>query len=91
MPLSEEERRRLAELESGLTEDDPELAKELEAGPAQVRQPDTSGCKLALLAGLLLILVGSTGQLPVIGITGFLLMFAGACCLLKEQRSRKRN
>ncbi|WP_035781623.1 DUF3040 domain-containing protein [Arthrobacter sp. H14] len=92
MPLSEEERRRLAQLELQLIKDDPKLAKELESATAhQQSRIDTSACKLILLAGVLLILVGTTGQLPFIGATGFLLLGAGAYCLFRKKGARKRN
>ncbi|MGF9661908.1 DUF3040 domain-containing protein [Arthrobacter crystallopoietes] len=75
MALSEEERKRLEELERDLTKDDPALARELAPGPSD----DSAGrlavlCILAAVAGLVLLIIGIATQTIVVGVLGFLLM-----------------
>jgi Protein of unknown function (DUF3040) len=79
MPLSEEERRRLRELEQELEEDDPALARRLRRHGAR----DRSGARkvyglLAVVAGFAVIIAGVATQLTVLGVVGFLLAGTGA-------------
>jgi hypothetical protein len=76
LALSEEERRRLEELERELTAEDPGLARELSPGSGVSGTP----VFLAVLAagmGLVLLIIGLASQLRVMGVAGFLLMGVG--------------
>lgn len=91
MPLSEEERKRLAELEQELAKNDPELAQELESGKVHFRLTVSSvAAGLAALVGMLLILVGISTQLIIVGVLGFVIMGAAAYWFLSKRRPRRR-
>lgn len=83
MPLSDEERRRLQELEKELTAEDPDLARELrDEGPS-----DRTGARkiyglLTIVAGFALVIAGISTQLTVLGVIGFLAAGAGAYLFL---------
>jgi Mg2+/citrate symporter len=85
--LSEEERKRLAELEQELVQNDPELAQELESGKVH-RRPALSSVAAVLtaLAGMLLIVVGIAAQLIVIGVLGFIIMGMAAYWIVRKRR-----
>jgi hypothetical protein len=79
MALSDEERRRLEELEQELAAADPDLDRELKAGLSR----GSAAARivygvLAALAGLAVVIAGSITRLTVLGAVGFLLMVAGA-------------
>ncbi|MCO4263951.1 DUF3040 domain-containing protein [Pseudarthrobacter sp. MDT3-26] len=87
MPLSDRERKQLEELESGLAADDPRLAEELSTGSVGLRfgRRIYLGA-IACLIGLVLLIVGVSTQIIVVGVGGFLLMGAGTY-LLVDKRS----
>ncbi|EMY34420.1 hypothetical protein D477_009720 [Arthrobacter crystallopoietes BAB-32] len=89
MPLSEEERKRLEELEQALSADDPGLAHKLgsaRGGRVPGRIAVTS--ILISVAGLALIIVGIATQITIIGVLGFLVMGAGAYRLVGNRLFR---
>jgi ABC-type multidrug transport system fused ATPase/permease subunit len=91
VPLSEEERKRLAELEQELATNDPELAQKLESGKVHFRPTVSSiAAGLAALVGMLLILVGISTQLIIVGVVGFVIMGAAVYWLLNRMRPRRR-
>lgn len=86
MPLSDRERKKLEELESGLAADDPRLAEELSSGSVGVRfGPRIYLGALSCLAGIVLLIVGVSTQLIVVGVGGFLLMGVGTYLLLEKR------
>lgn len=79
MPLSDDERRRLEELEKQLSAQDPSLARDLEDGKPADRVPRRRVfASLAVLVGLALVIAGVVMKMPVIGVIGFVLQCAGA-------------
>ena len=82
MPMSDEERRLLRELELRLIADDPHLAMELLSGYPARRVPDglVAGTAVCLL-GLLLVMAGVGGQAAAAVVVGVLLLALGACIL----------
>src|SRR4051794_28589896 len=79
MGLSDEERRRLEELERELMANDPQLAQEL--GSGRVRRRPAARMVLGVLTvliGLVLLIVAIATRLTAVGVIGFLLMGAGA-------------
>jgi UPF0716 family protein affecting phage T7 exclusion len=85
--LSEEERKRLAELERELVQNDPELAQELESGKVH-RRPARSlvAAVLTALAGLLLIVIGIATQLILVGVLGFIIMGMASYWIVSKRR-----
>jgi uncharacterized membrane protein HdeD (DUF308 family) len=87
MGLSDEERRRLRELEEELYAEDPALARKLGRNSSL----NTSGTRkvyglLAVVAGFAVLVAGVTAQLTVVGVLGFLLVCAGAYIFLGGYR-----
>lgn len=78
MPLSDEERRRLEKLEQDLAASDPDLNLELQSGQLRGMATRAVFGILAALAGFTLVIAGIITQVTIIGVTGFLLMGAGA-------------
>jgi hypothetical protein len=95
MPMSEEERRLLKELELGLIADDPHLAMELLSGyPSRQFSAGFYYGSAAGLLGLALFIAGLSGPEIGVGVTGFLLMALGACLALQKHpfsRGRRRG
>lgn len=88
--LSDEERRSLEELERDLAATDPDLALELKSGRLRGAMARTSGGVLALVGGFVMVIVGITTQLVVLGVVGFLLASTGAYLLLAGSSLRRR-
>ena len=83
MPMSEEERRLLKELELGLIADDPHLAMELLSGYPARRFPAGlfTGSAVCLI-GLVLLMAGIGSEGPAAVVLGILLLGLGACLVL---------
>lgn len=78
MALSDEERKRLDALAEQLSEEDPRLTRKL-GGSSGSRPPHrVTSAVLAVLAGLALVIIGVSLQLPAVGVLGFALQCAGA-------------
>jgi uncharacterized membrane protein len=87
MPLSEYEQRVLEQMERALTSDDPRLANTLQSAE---RHPVWRYVVafLAVAAGLLLLVLGAASSQWIVGIAGFVVMFAGVMFALMRRRSR---
>jgi ABC-type multidrug transport system fused ATPase/permease subunit len=91
VPLSEDERKRLAELEQELVKNDPELAQELKSGRVHFWPAVSSvAAGLTALVGMLLIVVGISTQLIIVGVLGFIIMGAAAYWIFSKRRPRGR-
>jgi hypothetical protein len=78
MPLSEHEQKLLEQLEKQLHEDDPKFASQMGSVPG--RSWSTRHLVmgvLATLAGVLLLLVGVSTQIIIVGVVGFVVMGGG--------------
>lgn len=87
MPLSEEERRQLEELERDLAAEDPRLAQELVSG--SVRHTFSASSYfgvVACLMGIVVLIAGIGTQITLVGVGGFLLMGVGAYLLLDKKQ-----
>ncbi len=91
MPLSEDDQRRLDEIERALQRDDPKFAagRSLE----RLRQRRLVAAGAVVLIGMVLLVVGlavTQAALPVgviISVTGFLFMVGGAAVLIRRRRA----
>ena len=82
MPLSDRERKLLAEMEQALSADDPQLSSTLTGTrtfPGRTRVLTGVG---ALLLGLVIILGGLISQTVLVGILGFLIALSGLITVL---------
>ena len=83
MPLSDEERKRLEELERDLAAEDPKLAHHLQTGPwPRLRRAHVTLGLLTAIIGVAVLILGVMAQLTLVGIAGFLLMCTGAVWIL---------
>lgn len=91
MPMSEEERRLLKELELGLIAEDPHLAMELLSGyPSRRFRPGILYGSAAGLLGLALLIAGTGNQVIGLAIAGGLLMVLGVCLALGKRTFHRR-
>jgi hypothetical protein len=88
MPLSEYEQRVLDQMERQLASDDPRLANTLtQRGRRVVLRYVMASVGAA--GGLLLLVLGAATDRPLLGVLGFLLMFAAVAYVFAAPRSRK--
>jgi hypothetical protein len=86
MPLSEQEQRLLDEMERSLYHND---ADDVTTVGARRGRPNYTAVVLGILAGVLglaLLVVGVIVHQPIVGILGFVLMFAGALVAIAPPR-----
>lgn len=90
MPLSEDEKRILAEIEEGLYRSDPSLSRDIAQGPKDV---DSVRLIRLSISGLItgLVLIAITVGIPLISFVGFLMMFASALMLERALSKLNRN
>ncbi|CAB4738003.1 unannotated protein [freshwater metagenome] len=84
MPLSDHEKRMLAEMEAALVADDPKLVSTLNG---RERSPKASKALLgffAILGGIAVLFAGLIAQVIALGIAGFLVSLAGLVVLLSN-------
>jgi hypothetical protein len=91
MPLSEDDQRRLDEIERGLQRDDPKFAALQSLDRRRRRRMIAAG--VVVLIGVVLLVVGLvlTNAAPVVGVfisvSGFLFMVGGAAVLIRRRRA----
>jgi hypothetical protein len=86
MPLSEQEQRLLDEMERSLYHND---ADDVTTVGARRGRPNYTAVVIGVLAGVIglgLLVVGVTIRQPVVGILGFVIMFAGALVAIAPPR-----
>jgi hypothetical protein len=76
MPLSEHEKRLLAQMEEALAVDDPRLVSAL-SGPSKVSRNRVFIAIALLLTGLATLFAGLVAQITIIGVVGFMIALAG--------------
>lgn len=87
MPLSDEEKRLLAQMEAALAADDPKLAENLRGGRRRTLSRRSAGLAgIAFFVGLAA-LVGGLQIHPAVSVLGFLLMLAGAVVAVSAWRN----
>lgn len=88
MPLSEDEKRILAEIEEGLYKSDPSLSRDIgTSGQESGSLTKTRTAVLGIAAGLLVVLV--TLEIKLLSLAGVVLIFASA--LLLERTLHRQN
>ena len=91
MPLSEDDQRRLDEIERGLQRDDPKFAAGQSLDRLQRRWIVSAG--VVVLIGVVLLVAGLllSNAAPVVGVVisvaGFLVMVGGAAVLIRRRRA----
>jgi hypothetical protein len=91
MPLSEDDQRRLDEIERGLQRDDPKFAAGQSLDRLRRRRMIAAGTVVSI--GIVLLVVGLvlTNAAPVVGViisvAGFLFMVGGAAMLIRRRRA----
>ncbi|MCH6472497.1 DUF3040 domain-containing protein [Sinomonas terrae] len=91
MPLSNEERKQLEELEQELTVEDPKLARELLSGSLGPSLPARAVFSiLTVSVGFVVLILGIALQFTVLGVAAFVLMGAGAYWLVGLRNHRGR-
>lgn len=85
MPLSEYEQRVLEQMERQLASDDPRLANTLtQRGRRTFGRYAIAG--LGAVVGLLLLVFGAAGSIPLLGVLGFVVMFAAVAFAFASPR-----
>ena len=82
MPLSEHERRLLAEMEEALAVDDPRLVSAMSGSSGVSRNRLGLGVSL-LIAGLATLFGGLIAQLTIVGLGGFLIALTGSILIYR--------
>ena len=82
MPLSEHERRLLAQMEEALAADDPRLVSAMSGSSGVSRNRLGLGVAL-LLAGLATIFGGLIAQITIVGLGGFLIALTGSVLIYR--------
>lgn len=87
MPLSEYEQRVLEQMERQLSSDDPKLVHTLQGGPtSNLRRWLLAGT--GFLAGLGVLIAGTATSTTVVGVLGFVLMFASVVLAFSPPRRK---
>jgi Flp pilus assembly protein TadB len=86
MPLSEQEQRLLDEMERGLYHSDADDVTTVGASRGRAGSTAILLGLIGLIAGVALLVVGVMVRLPIVGVIGFVAMFAGALLLIAPPR-----
>ena len=87
MPLSEQEQRLLDEMERNLYQNDADFVATVGAGRGRTNYRGIILGALLVIAGVSTLLIGVGSHLPVIGVLGFAIMFAGVIVALTPSRA----
>ncbi len=90
MPLSEQEQRLLDEMERNLYQNDADFVAHISARGSRPSYRAIVVGSLIVLAGIVTLLVGVGGRLPIVGVIGFVVMFAGVLLAVTPARSTGR-
>jgi hypothetical protein len=84
VPLSDHERKLLAEMEAALEQDDPRLVSTLNG---KIRSPQGSRVLfgvVGLFGGMAILLAGLIAKIPAVGIAGFVISLIGAFFIISN-------
>lgn len=90
MALSDDERRKLEQLEKELAAADPELDQKLQTGLARRRAAAIYGA-IAAAAGVVFLLAGLITNQLLVGVIGFFLMTGGTYQFLRGRKARSNG
>lgn len=92
MPLSDSERRRLEALERDIDSEDPRLALKMQYGSGRIKiSADTFLGSMTIAIGVVVLLIGVAVHLTIVGVTGFLLMYAGTYWIVSRRPPHFRS
>ena len=86
MPLSEQEQRLLEEMERNLYQNDADFVATVSQRRGKPNYTIVAVGVLVVLAGIAVLIGGVMSRLPIIGILGFIVMFAGVLIALAPPR-----
>jgi len=87
MPLSEQEQRLLDEMERNLYQNDADFVATVGAGRGRTNYRGIILGAILVVAGVATLLVGVGSHLPIVGVLGFVIMFAGVIVALTPSRA----
>ena len=87
MPLSEQEQRLLDEMERNLYQNDADFVATVGAGRGRTNYRGIIFGAILVVAGVGTLLAGVGTRLPIVGVLGFAIMFAGVIVALTPSRS----
>lgn len=87
MPLSEQEQRLLDEMERNLYQNDADFVASVGGGRGRPNYRSVVIGALIALAGIAILVTGVVVHLPIIGLLGFAIMFAGVLLAVAPPRS----
>jgi len=86
MPLSEQEQKLLDEMERSLYHNDADFVSAVGNGRGRLNYGALVLGILLAVVGLVVVIVGVSSRLPVVGIIGFVVMFAGVLVSMRPSR-----
>ncbi|MBF4633987.1 DUF3040 domain-containing protein [Agreia pratensis] len=90
MPLSEQEQKLLDEMERSLYHNDADFVSAVNASRGRVNYGALVLGILLAIAGLVVVIVGVITHLPIVGLVGFVGMFAGVLLALRPSSTASR-
>jgi len=91
MPLSEQEQRLLEEMERNLYQNDADFVATVSQRRGKPNYTIVAVGVLVVLAGVAVLIGGVMSRLPIVGILGFIVMFAGVLIALAPPRKSSVN
>jgi hypothetical protein len=89
MPLSEQEQRLLDEMERNLYQNDADFVATVGAGRGRTNYRGIILGAILVVVGVATLLIGVGSRLPIVGVLGFVIMFAGVFVALTPSRSTR--
>ncbi len=86
MPLSEQEQKLLDEMERSLYHNDADFVSAVGNGRGRLNYGALVLGILLAVIGLVVVIVGVSSRLPIVGVLGFVVMFAGVLVSLRRSR-----
>lgn len=87
MPLSEQEQKLLDEMERSLYHNDADFVSAVGNGRGRLSYGALVLGILLAVVGLVVVIVGVSSRLPIVGIIGFVVMFAGVLVSMRPSRA----
>jgi hypothetical protein len=91
MPLSEQEQRLLDEMERNLYQNDADFVAKVGSRSARPSYRAVVLGSLIVVAGVVTLLIGVGSRLPIVGVIGFVVMFAGVLLAVTPSRAPRSS